>query len=614
MDYQALGLKVGLEIHAQLDTEKLFCSCPTFLEDVHDYSYKRRLRPTMSELGEIDPAAKDEFTKRIMNIYRGSLDGTCLVYADEEPPHEPNRDAVYTLLQISALLGADIADEIQFMRKIVIDGSNVSGFQRTALVALNGKAFSKFGNVEIPTICLEEDAARLIEKVGRTKIWNVDRLGTPLVEIATDPSMHHPEQARDIALFLGQVMKSTGRLKRGIGTIRQDVNISIKEGRRVEIKGVQELNLIDNYVHNEVVRQRSLVEIRDELAKRGAEPPSPDFKDLSPIFEHTECKIIKGSVYGMRLPNFHGLLGMEIQEGRRLGTEVADYARKYVKGIFHSDELPAYGICQSEVYDVREALGVGEKDAFVLVAADKKTAFKALREVTRRANLAFEGVPNETRRPLPDGNTQYMRPLPGKSRMYPETDVYPISVTQGMMEDVMNNLPELPEERISRIQKENDISEENARKIVEWDIEELFVTSQKEYDMPLGRFLRMIETITMLSREGVEIDIANTELITSFMASQEKFPLESYEDILRYVCKNNSSVEDAIAGLGISRSSDEDVRAIIASIVKDNSGMVSAKGMDAFKPLMGKAMAELKGKSDGKTISAILKEELERAV
>ncbi|MBN1786293.1 MAG: Glu-tRNA(Gln) amidotransferase subunit GatE, partial [Candidatus Methanofastidiosa archaeon] len=610
MDYEELGLKVGLEIHAQLDTRKLFCSCPSSLNENHDYLFKRRLRPTMSELGEIDPAAREEFTKGMMNIYNTSLSDSCLVYSDEEPPHDPNPDAIHILLQISALLKADIVDQIQFMRKIVIDGSNVSGFQRTALVALNGKASSRHGDVLIPTICLEEDAARLIEKVGKSRIWNIDRLGTPLVEIATDPSMHHPEQARDVALFLGQAMKSTGRLKRGIGTIRQDVNISIENGARVEVKGVQELNLIEDYVRNEAHRQLALVKIKEELGKRGALEVPLDIIDFSEIFSGTDCKIISGSVFGVKLPGFAGLLKKEVQKGRRFGTELADYARKHVRGIFHSDELPAYGICEDEVSKVAEAIDSRDDDAFVLVAADKETAYKALSEVVRRANMALEGVPKETRRPLADGNTQYMRPLPGRSRMYPETDVYPFMVSRELIEDVMNNLPELPEERLERLKKDYSLSEDNALKIIDLDIEDIFIMSQTKFHMPTGKFLRLFDTITMLSRQGISISIDNGPIVGSFMGEHDRIPLESYEDVLRYMASNGPDVSNALKELGIAHASDEEVRKVIIGIINDNIDVLGERGMDSFKPLMGKAMAELKGKSDGSVISRILRDEL----
>ncbi|HHN81361.1 MAG TPA: Glu-tRNA(Gln) amidotransferase subunit GatE, partial [Methanomicrobia archaeon] len=558
MDYAAIGLRVGLEIHAQLDTGKLFCRCPSVLSDSQNFGFKRQLRPTMSELGEIDPAAKEEFTKGMMNLYKASTDGNCLVYSDEEPPHDADGDAIETLLKISLMLNADIVDVIHFMRKIVIDGSNVSGFQRTAMIALNGEAYSQFGNVLIPTICLEEDAARLIEMAGKTKIWNIDRLGTPLVEIATDPSMHHPQQTRDIALYLGQVMKATGRLKRGIGTIRQDVNISIERGARVEIKGVQELNMISDYVHNECLRQLALLDIANKLEERGVRSCDPPIKDLSLLFEDTACKIIKGNVFGILLEGFSGLIGMGVQPGRRFGTELADYAKKYVRGIFHSDELPAYGISAEEVKAVRASLGGGDDDAFVLVAAEQPTASLALQEVIRRSRLAIGGVPHETRRPMPDGTSQYMRPLPGKSRMYPETDVYPIVVEDGMLERLRSTLPELPAERIERLCEKYGIAEDNARKILEWDVEEAFIDSQERRGMSPGQFLRLMETLTMLKKEGFTPPSDEDALIASFMGAHEDIPLESYEAVLRHMLSSSVDAQEAARALGIERASSDE--------------------------------------------------------
>ncbi|MDK2853900.1 MAG: glutamyl-tRNA(Gln) amidotransferase subunit [Thermococcaceae archaeon] len=370
-DYKALGLKVGLEIHRQLDTKKLFSPVPSELHEEVDFTVERRLRPTMSELGEIDQAALEEFKKGRVFVYEGNYKYSDLVYLDEEPPHLPDEEALRVALQITYLLNAVPVDEVHFMRKIVIDGSNVSGFQRTAIVGVNGKVDTPWGSVGIPTICLEEDACRIIEQGDKRVVYRLDRLGIPLIEISTTPDIHHPEQAKVVAKFIGDALRATRKVKRGLGTIRQDLNVSIKDGARIEIKGVQELDMIPVIIEREVERQLNLIKIKEELEG--------------------------GKVLAIRLPKFRGLIGSEIQPGRRLGTEMADRAKKYVKGIFHIDELPNYGISQEEVDKVVERLDLGELDAFVLVAAEEEVAKNALREVLQRAREAIRGVPESVK-------------------------------------------------------------------------------------------------------------------------------------------------------------------------------------------------------------------------
>ncbi|MBI5253689.1 MAG: Glu-tRNA(Gln) amidotransferase subunit GatE, partial [Euryarchaeota archaeon] len=252
-------MKIGFEIHQQLETHKLFCSCPSELkEEKPEVTVERRLRPTQSELGEIDRAALEEFLKGKSFVYEVYPDTTCLVELDEEPPHEPNEEAIDACLEVALMLNCDIVDEIHFMRKLVIDGSNTSGFQRTAIVAMDGYLETDKGRIGIPTICLEEEAARKIAEEENKTIYRLDRLGIPLIEITTAPDITTPEQAREVALKIGEILRATGRVKRGIGTIRQDINISIEGGARVEIKGVQELNQIPKIIEFEVERQKKL--------------------------------------------------------------------------------------------------------------------------------------------------------------------------------------------------------------------------------------------------------------------------------------------------------------------------------------------------------------------
>src|SRR5438132_4938871 len=429
MDYRALGLKVGLEIHQQLATHKLFCEDTSDLVDVPGgQRFRRRLRPTQSELGEVDAAAIEEAKRRLIFVYE-TTPNACLVEADEEPPHPPNPEALDIALEIALLLNARPVSEVDFMRKIVIDGSNTSGFQRSALVALDGWLETNGKRIGVPTILLEEDAARKLGEAENEVVYRLDRLGIPLVELATTPNIETPDEARDVALTFGSLLRATRKVKRGIGTIREDLNVSIEGGARIEIKGVQELRMIATFVEREVERQVMLLAVAADLKKRNTRSVPTDVGNVTAVFRETESKVVRtalkkgGVVLGWALPGFAGLL-----KGK-LGPELAAHARiAGVAGIFHSDELPGYGITQSELGAVRTALGLGASDACVIVAEEETKARAAFDEMGPRAAAAIRGVPPETRDPRPDGTTAYSRPLPGKARMYPETDVPPIRV------------------------------------------------------------------------------------------------------------------------------------------------------------------------------------------
>src|SRR5512137_250337 len=288
MDYKAIGLTAGIEIHQQLNTkEKLFCHCPTLLRDSSEHSgeFFRYLRVTESEMGEIDRAAQEEM-KRERKFQYYTYDTTCLVENDEEPPAPLNDEALSVCLTIAKMFSMKPVPQVHTMRKLVIDGSNTSGFQRTALIAFNG-ALPDGGEIE--TICLEEEAAQRV----KDEVFSLDRLGIPLVEITTSPCMHTPEEVQKVAEYIGMVLRSTGKVKRGLGTIRQDVNISIAAGARVEIKGVQELDLIAEVVRREVQRQQNLLAIRDELRKRGAGVGAAAGTDVTALFKDTKSAVLK---------------------------------------------------------------------------------------------------------------------------------------------------------------------------------------------------------------------------------------------------------------------------------------------------------------------------------
>lgn len=277
MDYYSLGFKCGLEIHRQMETHKLFCKCPSITNtNKVDYTIKRKLKASAGELGKIDIAAKYEELKDKTFIYEVNKETSCLVELDESPPEELNQEALKVALQVALLTNAKILDEIQIMRKVVLDGSNVSSFQRTALIAVNGSIKTSKGEVKIPTICLEEEAAKKIKQDEKTVTYNLDRLGIPLIEIATDSDIKDPEHAKETAEIIGMILKSTGKFKSGLGSIRQDVNVSIKGHPRVELKGFQDLRGIPKTVENEIKRQLDNLKTKKEL-KAEVRKVEPDF-------------------------------------------------------------------------------------------------------------------------------------------------------------------------------------------------------------------------------------------------------------------------------------------------------------------------------------------------
>ena len=617
IDYEKLGLKMGLEVHQQLNTkEKLFCPCECNLTDKEpEFKVLRNLRPTQSELGKIDRAAFEEARRKLNFIYDTYAHETCLVEADEEPPHPLNMEALEISLILATLLNMHVVDEFHTMRKQVIDGSNTGGFQRTGLVATEGSLETKYGDVQIDVLCLEEDAARRIGQEKGKVNFRLDRLGIPLVEITTAPSITHPEQVKEVAYNIGQVLRST-KVKRGIGTIRQDLNISIKEGARVELKGVQDLDLMSTMVENEVTRQVNLLKIKDELNNRNASVED-ELYDIAPLLKETKSKIIAKaeSVFAIKLNGFKGLIGMEIQPGRRFGTELAGYAKKMgVSGLFHTDELPAYGITEDEVNTLNEFLGLGDEDAFILIADEKEKAINALQEVQRRAKIALQAVPEETRKALPDGNSDYLRPLPTASRMYVETDIPSIIVSKELLEDIGANLPELPDEKKARIIKQYNLSEDLAKQLVRRNRVDSFEKIKSESGVDSTTIASTLAyTLKELKRDGCSVDeLNNSILLEAFgLLENAKISKDALPQILENVCNEGNSPQEAAESLNLMMLSEEDVGGIIAEIVSSNKKMVEERGMGAMGPLMGMSMKKLKGKADGKLVNKLLRDKLQ---
>jgi glutamyl-tRNA(Gln) amidotransferase subunit E len=614
-DYESLGLVAGLEIHQQLDTEtKLFCESPTAIREPEesDRTISRFLHPTKSELGELDDAALEE--SRVDREFEYlAYDTTCLVEEDDEPPTEVDGEALAVAMQIASLLDMSIVDQLHVMRKLVIDGSNTSGFQRTMLLGQEGEIQTSEGPVSVVDLLLEEESAQRVEERDDGVLYSLDRLGIPLVEIGTGPDIRSPQQAKEAAKRIGMLLRSTGKVKRGLGTIRQDVNVSIQEGARVEIKGVQALDQIDEIVELEVQRQSELVDIAAELTEKDASVG--DTQDVTAVFEDTDSGVIGGAlgsggkVTAVPLFGFDGLVGREIQPDRRLGTEFSDHAKRHgAGGIFHTDELPAYGVTEEEVAALQEAVGAGPEDAVAIVAADTETADLAIEAVAERAETAIEGVPEETRDATEEGTTRYLRPLPGAARMYPETDVPPVEPDPSEIQE-----PELLTEKVDRYQEEFGLDSGLAEQVAYGRRMPLFEAAVEQGVDATFAASVLESTVTELRRDGVTVEnLADAHFLAVFeLVFEDDLAKEGVEDVLTVLAEQpDLSAEEAVEEAGLGGVDDEEVREIIVGVVERNSDQVAEEGMAAFSGLMGECMGELRGKADGETISSLLREEI----
>lgn len=605
LNYEQLGLKCGIEIHQQLEGSKLFCRCPTQIrEDPAHFTALRQLRASAGESGKIDVAALQEMNKKRHFTYHGHQDTTCLVELDESPPEQLNHDAFETALQVGKLLEGVFVDSVRVMRKTVVDGSNTSGFQRTALIARNGVIESSLGMIGIPTIILEEDSCRNLSEKQDEVNYALDRLGIPLMEIGTTPDIKSPEHCKEVAEKIGLLIRSTGKAKRGLGTIRQDVNVSIKGGNRVEIKGAQDLKSLPQLVEYEALRQNTLLEIKDELHKRGVKPFSGDVKDVTAVLKNSGAKIIKktvetgGVVLGTRLQGFARLVGKEVQPKRRLGTEFSDRAKVVagVGGIIHSDEdFTKYGIEPRDVEFVKHELGCLDNDAFILVCDSKDRAQRALQGVLARANEALEGVPCEVRKANQDNTTTYLRPMPGAARMYPETDVPAVRITEAVIDDI--ELPELIGDKAKRYEKAGmgkDLAELTARS-EQADLVDEFITRFLEIKPAYIAELVMTAAKTIKRNFGIDINPTPDDFLQLFAAlAGGQITKESVLDVL----KENKPVSEAIHLYHVI--SDTELRTTLKKIVQENPGV-------PFNALIGIAMKQLRGKAAGEKITQFLK-------
>ncbi len=613
--------KVGLEIHQQLDSKnKLFCNCKIADSIEHDFTFNRILHPTQSEMGSYDQAAIFE-SKKIKTVkYLSSRNSNCLIESDEEPPEMVNAEALELVLTICLALHCTIEDELHVMRKIVIDGSNTTGFQRTILVGRNGYLDVDGARVGIQSICLEEDAARIInedkDKENDTKMFALDRLGIPLIEIALDPISNTPVFVTNVAQTIGRLLRATKKVTRGLGSIRQDVNISTNGGAVVEVKGVQQLSQLALVIEYEAKRQDGLNQIAKDLKDRKIDESKflDSITDVTDFMKLSTSKIIKkilsgnSRFMGFVLRDFSGLLSFEPYPGIRLGKELGEVAKSYgIGGIFHSDELPNYGITNEDVKSLSAILKINKNDAFILVGGPSVLLNSVISELSNRIRKAFSGVVAETRSVRLDGVTVFSRPRPGSSRMYPETDIPYISIDENRLEELSKNIPRPWNEVIDQICKKYLINRTLAENIFDSQYFSLFenIVSHTSIN-PSFIISKLTEDLVSLERQGYDISILTHNNLFYLFEELEKSRISKesisiiFEKLLR---REGGSIDEIIRTFGSEGVTEEDIDGIIKKIIVENEKIISQKGMDSIGLLMGRCMSILRGKVDGEKIN-----------
>jgi len=615
-----IGLKVGLEIHQQLSTnKKLFCNCSPRETNEFTAKFSRKLRASKSELGEYDPAAIFENMKSKKMIYYTNPNSCCLVEQDEEPPHDLDSDAKNIALLIASSLKSNIFSEIYPMRKMVIDGSNTSGFQRTMMVSQGGYLETDGQKIGVQSICLEEDAAKLLADRETERDYSLERLGIPLVEIALEPVSASPSQMRKIALTMGRLLRTTKKVTRGIGSIRQDVNVSVNGSGIVEVKGVQQLDQLEKVVEYEAKRQHGLLLISEKLKKLKLKKISrqEDVFDVTELMKNCKSEIIQKSLKDksvikvIKIKNFSGMFSYSPYEAIRLGKEIGQLVRFFgIGGVFHSDELPNYGINDSDIKKIKKLLDNGENDSFIIIAGENSKIDFAINSIINRIEQAKQGVPAETRLATQTGETVYLRPRPGASRMYPETDIPPIIVTDNEINFAKKNIPKSWDESLLVLQKKYDLKPQLAEQIFDSEYLELFekICTDKNSSPNFVASI-LCSTITNLERRDMNASLLKSEeIIKSFeFLNQGKITKESIEIIFEQIMSGKTqSVEEAIQKTSMISLSENELEKICNTVINENSTIIDAQGLRAIGPLMGIVMKNTRGKASGEKVNQLL--------
>ncbi len=585
LDFKKLGFHAGLEVHHHIKSKrKLFCNCPTILEEDPEnmeYSFYRYFRPVLGEMGDFDPGMLVEFEKGYKVIYLANERNTCTYEMDETPPFFPDMEAIEKGYILSEYFHCtSFAEEIVVNRKQYLDGSITTGFQRTFISARDGWVPVNGKKVRITNLYIEEDAARRVnwdDTSSRTVYFNLDRLGFPLTEVITEyTDVETPEELIETAKQIGRVLRISKIGRRGLGTARQDVNISITGGNRVEIKGVQDLDLFDLMCRNEVVRQHTLIEIKEEMLKRGI--TKDDFEhtyvDVSHLFE-SETKY-----FAVICPKMKGLFGLEVQLNKDFGLEIFEKSM-LISGVhradqYHSDEFEDESIRRNSDYPSKleidkqlyeklcSILNPKENDAFVVVKGSEKQSMHALKKIIERIKMALDGVPQETRRFIRNGNSEFLRVIHGKDRIYPDTDTPPVVISLDKIEKITRNIGRRPWEVFEELNSKYGFSQNKVDLLIRDEQLDSFYRFTAELNMNAHLAYKLLIDIPRENRrKDVIINEEIIERIADLLASETIIP-EQLDQVISLLSKNKHlTEEELIDQLNIKEISNEELATIV---------------------------------------------------
>lgn len=621
-DYYRLGFRSGLEVHQQLLTsKKLFCHCPAgrYSERYHA-EILRHMRPTLSELGEYDGTALMEFKTRKDIIYHINRETVCTYEMDDTPPFHLNQEALNISLQIALLYRCALVDEIHIARKQYLDGSIPTGFQRTTIVGVDGAFPYKDRNIDIVQLALEEDSCREVSDVGHRRIYLTDRLGMPLIETVTAPQMLTPQEVAEVGEIIRRLSRSTGKVRTGIGAARQDVNVSIHGGTRIEIKGVPKLSLVPLLTYNEAMRQFNLLRLRAELKRRGITQDT--FKarcdDVTRILRKSRFHPIREAsttgkfVKCVTLVGFGKLLHWPTQTDAYFGGEIADRVQVIaclsdLPNLIHSDSHTDL-LAASEWSAVRKAVGATDEDTLVLVWGSQKDVETAAREIEIRAREATIGVPSETRQAFADGTNGFERILPGPNRMYPDTDLPPHKVTDETIAGLKASLPEYYWER-EEWYKSIGVPADCIRLLAISPYAKLFQKAVSEWGFdPKRAAVFLIQIPKALKRKNYSVERLSAEILEKVFndVRDGRITREAFPDVLIYTSLSGTYDGQSLATPASQMEIEEYVRKG-CSLARSINGSREVRKRAA----MGFIMKELLGRIEGEQVSRLVEAKLD---